>query len=81
MRFADRLFRAAGACLVSLAVLGAAQPPAHAQAVSNVASASWSAGGRDFTIDSNEVAFEVVARPSRLTTFVVQPGGRDATVL
>src|SRR5690606_8015570 len=81
MRFADCLFRAAGACLLALAVFGGAPVPVHAQAVNNIASARWSVGGQDFTIDSNEVAFAVIARPSRLTTFVVQPGGSDTTVL
>src|SRR5690606_15483739 len=81
MRFADRLFRAACACLLALTVLGGAQAPVHAETVSNIASARWSVGEQDFTVDSNEVAFEVVARPGRLTTFVVQPGGRDTTLL
>lgn len=81
MKFAERLFRTAGACLIALAVFGGAQAPVHAQAVSNIASARWTAGGQDFTAESNEVAFEVVSWPSRLTTFVVQPGGSDAIAL
>src|SRR5690606_14678369 len=81
MSFAVRLFRAAGAYLAALAAFSSAQAPGHAQAVSNIASARWSVGDQSFTIDSNEVAFRVAGRPSRLTTFVVQPGGSDTTVL
>lgn len=79
MKFADRLFRTAGACLLALAVFGGA--PVQAQAVSNIATARWSAGGQDFAVDSNEVVFEVVARPGELTTFVVQPGGSEHALL
>src|SRR5690606_15869631 len=79
MKFADRLFRTAGACLLALAVFGGA--PVQAQAVSNIATARWSAGGQDFAVDSNEVVFEVVARPGALTTFVVQPGGSEHALL
>lgn len=79
MRFADSLFRTVGACFLALAALGGAH--AQAQTVSNVATARWTVGGRDFSGLSNEVAFQVVARPSRLTTFVVQPGGSDEVIL
>ena len=79
MKFADHLFRTAGACLLAIALFGGA--PAQAQAVSNIATARWSVGEQEFAVDSNEVAFDVVARAGELTTFVVQPGGSEHALL
>jgi uncharacterized repeat protein (TIGR01451 family) len=76
---ADRLFRAAGACLVALAAL--LGTPAHGQAVTNVAAARWSVGGEDFSVQSNSVTFQRSARPARLSTFVPTPEAGESIVL
>ena len=79
MKFADRLFRAAGACLMALAALGSA--PAQAQAVTNVAAARWSVGGEQFTAQSNQVIIRRQTSSDHLATFVVSPTGSDSAAL
>jgi uncharacterized repeat protein (TIGR01451 family) len=80
MKLADRLFRAAGACLLgTLAVL--ASVPAQGQQVTNIATAHWSVGDAEFGVDSNEVTFAVVRRPARLTAYVPMPGGGESAFL
>lgn len=73
MRFADRLFRAAGACLIALTAL--ASTPVQGQAVSNIATARWHAGDETFSVLSNEVVFQRAPRTAHLSTFVPSLGG------
>lgn len=80
MKLADRLFRAAGACLLgTLAVVG--NTPARGQQVTNVASARWSVGDEEFSVHSNEVTFAVAQHPARLITYVPMPGGDESALL
>lgn len=76
---ADRLFRAAGACLLALSALLCT--PAQGQAVTNVAAARWSVGGQDFTVESNRVTFQRAARTARLSTFIPSPEADESVVL
>jgi uncharacterized repeat protein (TIGR01451 family) len=78
MKLADRLLRAAGACLFgALAVLGSAS--AQGQQVTNIATARWSVGGEELTMSSNEVTFAVVPGVARLATYVpMRDGDEDA---
>jgi len=79
---ADRLFRAAGACLLALSALSALlSASAQAQVVTNVAAARWSVGGRDFSVESNRVTFHRAARPARLSTFIPSPDAGESIVL
>lgn len=76
MKLADRLFRAAGACLLgALAVL--AGTPAQGQQVTNVATARWSVGDSEDSVLSNKVTFAVSPRTARLVTYVPLPGGDE----
>ena len=79
MRCAVPLLRAAGACLGVLAALGSA--PVQGQTVSNIATARWTVGNEAFTVDSNEVAFEMATIPGHLTTYVALPGANERAML
>jgi uncharacterized repeat protein (TIGR01451 family) len=80
MKLADRLFRAAGACLLgALAVV--ASTPAQGQQVTNVATARWSVGDSEFSVLSNEVTFAVAHHAARLITYVPMPGGDESALL
>jgi uncharacterized repeat protein (TIGR01451 family) len=76
---ADRLFRAVGACLLALSAL--LSTSVQGQAVTNVAAARWSVGGRDFSVESNRVTFQRAARPARLSTFIPAPDAGESIVL
>jgi uncharacterized repeat protein (TIGR01451 family) len=80
MNHADRLFRAAGACLLGmLAAVGSV--PALGQQVTNVATAHWSVGDAEFDIASNEVTFAVSRRAARLIAYTPMPGGEESALL
>ncbi len=80
MKLADRLLRAAGACLLgALAALGSA--PALGQQVTNVATARWSVGSEEFAVLSNEVTFAVTPSLARLATYVPMLGGDESALL
>lgn len=73
---AESIFRTVATYFaVALAVLGAAA--AHARTVTNVASARWNDAGQDYTVQSNQVSFDVVVPPTQLSTFTPLPGASD----
>ena len=77
MQSQTSLFRVGSALIAALSAVMLVPNASFAaeRQVSNTASASWSAGGRDNTVDSNTVAFTVEEAPVELTTFVPFPGG------
>lgn len=70
-----RALRAAATLLCALccALLAGFAGPAHAQAISNTASASWTEAGHRFTALSNTVAFSVVPAMATIETFAAGP--------
>ena len=72
---AHHLLRSAGAlccallCALCCALLAGGAAPAHAQAISNTARASWSQGGESFVTLSNTVSFDVASAGVTVETF------------
>ena len=77
---ARQLFRAASARLFAASImLGAVA--AHAQSISNIASAQWNVGGEAYSVQSNLVSFAVTLPDAVLHTYAPMPGAPETAEL
>lgn len=60
-------------CALCCALLTGLGPAAHAQTISNTASANWWQGGQSLTGQSNTLAFKVVPATATIETFAAAP--------
>ncbi len=71
---AKHLFRAVLACLVAVSCLVLGAVTAHGQTITNIASARWTIGAEEYSVQSNRVSFLVQLADAELHTFTPMPG-------